>query len=281
VATPAADRVLRSGVRPGAVVALDGNAIARPERTDPEFRRAAVEEATEPVAELVVDRYEVVLTHGNGPQVSNLLLTNELARDVFPGVPLDWCVAQTQATIGYLIATALDGALAARGSRVPVICILSRVRVDAGDPRFAAPSKPIGHPSGGSRRLVPSPEPREMLDSDGALHLLDNGAVVVAGSGGGTPMVRAEHRGLEGVEAVLDKHLWAALLARRVPAELLVIATDGEGAAVDFGTRDERWLGRVSASCASWPPPGTSRTGAWGRRWRPACAPSRQAGVAR
>jgi carbamate kinase len=198
----------------------------------------------EPVAELVLSGYEVVVTHGNGPQVGNLLLKNDLARDVVPAVPLDWCVAQTQSTIGYLIVTALERALAVRGSRVPVTCILSRVRVDAADPGFATPTKPIGQPDQGSRRVVASPEPREMLDADTAVRLLDDGAVVVAAGGGGIPMIRSE-AGLEGVEAVLDKDLSAALLARTVSAKLLVIATDVDGAAADFGTDDERWLGQV------------------------------------
>jgi carbamate kinase len=246
-------------------VALGGNAIARPSHTDPDSQRAAVDAAMDPVAELVVSGYEVAVTHGNGPQVGNLLVKNELASSVVPPVPLDWCVAQTQATIGYLIVTALERALQARGSRAPVVMVLSRVLVDPEDPGLEAPAKPIGRhlpeararmdggeawkPQGarGWRRVVPSPEPREMLDADAAVRLLDDGAVVVAAGGGGIPMVRAGDR-LEGIEAVLDKDLSAALLARTLSAELLLIATDVEGVATDYGTPDEHWLERVSAA---------------------------------
>ena len=248
-------------------MALGGNAIARPAHTDPDSQRTTVDAAMGPVADLVTSGYEVAVTHGNGPQVGNLLVKNELASAVVPPVPLDWCVAQTQATIGYLIVNGLERALEERGSTVPVVTVLSRVLVDAEDPGLEAPSKPVGRylpedearvriesgeawqPLGerGWRRVVPSPEPREMLDADAAVRLLDDGAVVVAAGGGGIPMIRTSD-GLEGIEAVLDKDLSAALLARTLSAELLLIATDVEGAATGYGTPDEEWLGHVSVA---------------------------------
>ena len=126
------------------VVALGGNAIAGERGADPESQRIAVEGACEQIAELVEHGYEVVITHGNGPQVGNLLLKNDLARHVVPPVPLDWCVAQTQATLGFLIVTALEAALRRRGLQRLVSTVVTRVLVAADDPAFASPSKPIG-----------------------------------------------------------------------------------------------------------------------------------------
>jgi carbamate kinase len=219
----------------------------------------------ESVAELVDEGYEVALTHGNGPQVGNLMIKNQLARDVVPAVPLDWCVAQTQATLGYLIVSCLERALRARGIRRAVAAVMTRVLVDRDDPAFEHPTKPIGrhlpeaearaHVAEGEswsdagpegwRRIVPSPRPREILDVDSAVRLLDDGAVVVCAGGGGIPMVRDGER-LTGVEAVLDKDLSASLLARTVAAECLVIATDVPAAAIRFGTPEQQWLGRVT-----------------------------------
>jgi carbamate kinase len=219
----------------------------------------------ESVAGLVDQGYQVALTHGNGPQVGNLMIKNQLARDVVPAVPLDWCVAQTQATIGYLIVSCLERALRARGIRRAVAAVMTRVLVDRDDPAFQNPTKPIGrhlpeaeamaHVAEGEtwaeagpegwRRLVPSPRPREILDVDSAGRLLDDGAVVVCAGGGGIPMVRDGDR-LAGVEAVLDKDLSASLLARTIAAECLVIATDVPAAAIRFGTPEQQWLGRVT-----------------------------------
>jgi carbamate kinase len=247
------------------VIALGGNAMTGPDGdAGPAAQQAAVELAMEGVAELVAAGDEVVLTHGNGPQVGNLLTKNELASRVVPPVPLDWCVAQTQATIGLLMVTALERALAGRGAARPVAATVSRVLVDATDPAWRRPTKPIGRyvpeaearehmargqhwePRGarGWRRVVPSPEPRELLDREVVLALLERGVVVVAAGGGGVPMVAEDGR-LRGVEAVLDKDLSAALLARTVGAECLVIATDVEHAATGWGTPEERPIGRV------------------------------------
>ena len=251
--------------KPRVVVALGGNAIAPPGGDDPASQLHAVGGAMDNVADLVLDGYDMAITHGNGPQVGNLMIKNEMARDVVPPVPLDWCVAQTQATIGYLIVSCLERALRSRGVPRVVTTLVTRVLVDPDDPAFDRPTKPIGRyapedearariadgetwkPSGskGWRRLVPSPQPREILDQDAAVQLLHDGAVVVAAGGGGIPMVR-EDAGLRGVEAVLDKDLSAALLARAISAECLVIATDVPAAATGFGTPEQEWLGRVT-----------------------------------
>ena len=248
------------------VVALGGNAIAGERGADPESQRLAVEGACEQIAELVEHGYEVVITHGNGPQVGNLLLKNDLARDVVPPVPLDWCVAQTQATLGFLIVTALEAALRRRGLERLVSTVVTRVLVAADDPAFASPSKPIGRyldaaeareriaageawqerGSRGWRRVVASPRPLEILDRGTIEALIGDGAIVVACGGGGIPMVR-DDGGLRGIEAVLDKDLTGALLASTVAASSFVIATDVEAAAVGFGTERQEWLGAVGA----------------------------------
>jgi carbamate kinase len=224
------------------VIALGGNAIARQGHAEPEAQQRAVEGAMEQIADLIADGHEIAITHGNGPQVGNLLLKNELASEVVPAVPLDWCVAQTQATIGYLITTALEGSLARRGIERAIAVLLTRVLVDAADPAFDDPSKPIGS----HKRLVASPEPRRILDQDSIVRLLDDGAVVIAAGGGGIPMA-IEDGVLHGVEAVIDKDLCAALLARAIRADGLVIATDVPGVAVDLDAAEPEWLGRVSA----------------------------------
>jgi carbamate kinase len=246
------------------VVALGGNAIAGERGADPESQQRAVEEACEQIADLVSHGHEVVITHGNGPQVGNLLLKNDLARDVVPPVPLDWCVAQTQATLGFLIVTALEAALRRRGLERLVGTVITRVLVDADDPAWARPTKPIGRfvsadeaadriaageawedrGERGWRRVVASPEPREILDRGTIAALMAEDAIVVAAGGGGIPMVREAGR-LRGVEAVLDKDLTGALLARTVNADCFLIATDVEAAAVGFGSDHQEWLGAV------------------------------------
>jgi carbamate kinase len=249
------------------VIALGGNAMTSADGSaHPEDQQAAVGEAAGPIADLVAAGNEVMLTHGNGPQVGNLLVKNELAVSVVPPVPLDWCGAQTQATIGMLFMNALDAALAERGVDARTATLVSRTVVDADDPGFENPTKPIGRYLGeedtkplaehgqrfvrvgdrGWRRVVASPEPLECLDAPAADVLLAQGYVVVCSGGGGIPTVRTDD-GYAGVEAVIDKDLTAALVAARLHAELLVIATDVEHVLLDWGTPDARPLGRVTA----------------------------------
>ena len=226
----------------------------------------AITEALEHVAELVAAGHDVVLTHGNGPQVGNLLVKNEVAAQVVPPVPLDWCGAQTQGTIGFTILDALEPALARRGVARPVAALVTRTLVDADDPHFQSPTKPIGRylPADqaqqmvdhgqqwedrgdrGWRRVVASPEPREVLELTAIRVLVESGHVVVAAGGGGIPVVREPEGSLRGVEAVIDKARTAALLAKALECEVLIIATDVDHAMVDYGTPQERPLGFTS-----------------------------------
>ena len=250
------------------VIALGGNAMTGPDGSaTPEAQRRAIEAAVQPIADLAASGASVVLTHGNGPQVGNLLIKNQLAARVVPPVPLDWCGAQTQATIGVLVLNALRSALLARGVDQQVAVVVTRTLVDAGDPGFTEPAKPVGRyfseheadrfgalgqtwrsfGAKGWRRVVASPEPLEILDAPAVDALLAAGFIVVAAGGGGVPVVR-EGDGFRGVEAVIDKDLAAQLLARHVGARTLVIATDVECAMVGYGTPGEQAIGRTTVA---------------------------------
>ncbi|MFW5469255.1 carbamate kinase [Knoellia sp. CPCC 206435] len=249
------------------LVALGGNAMTAPDGSaHPADQVRAITEAMEHVAELVAAGHEVVLTHGNGPQVGNLLVKNEVSAHVVPPVPLDWCGAQTQGTIGFTILDALEPALARRDVARPVAALVTRTLVDAEDPHFREPTKPVGRylPADqaqqmiehgqqwedrgdrGWRRVVASPSPVEVLELHTIRTLVGSGHVVVAAGGGGIPVVREPDGSLRGVEAVIDKDLTAALLAEALACDILIIATDVDHAMVDYGTPQERPLGFTS-----------------------------------
>ncbi|GAA3386622.1 carbamate kinase [Cryptosporangium minutisporangium] len=227
----------------------------------PEDQIAAIRRAAAPIAEVVATGAEVVLTHGNGPQVGNLLVKNEMAAHVVPPVPLDWCGAQTQGTVGFVLLNELQARLPDR----PVAALVTRSLVDAHDPGFVNPTKPIGRylsaaeaavmiqhgqlwedrGERGWRRVVASPEPRAVVDAPAISTLLGAGYVVVCNGGGGIPVVRQSDGRLRGVEAVIDKDLGAALLAHALGADTLVIATDVEAAVIGWGTPQARPLGEI------------------------------------
>ena len=249
------------------LLALGGNAMTNAEgRARPEDQIAAAQVAMAAVADLVAAGVDVVLTHGNGPQVGNLLVKNEVAAAVVPPVPLDWCGAQTQATLGFVLMNALEAALQERGIQRPTATVLTRTLVATNDGGFTRPSKPIGRylpreeaallvdhgetwedrGDKGWRRVVASPEPLQVIDAPAALALLDAGFLVIANGGGGIPVVRDQDGSLRGVEAVIDKDLGAALLARTIEADVLVVATDVPQAVLRYGEPDAEPLGRVT-----------------------------------
>jgi carbamate kinase len=249
------------------LLALGGNAMTNSEgRARVEDQVAAAQVAMTAVAGLVAEGVDVVITHGNGPQVGNLLVKNELAASVVPPVPLDWCGAQTQGTLGFVLMNALDAALAGRGIDKRTVTVVTRARVASDDPGFTTPTKPIGRflpvaeakvlvqhgetwedrGEKGWRRVVASPEPLEILDAPAVQVLVDAGFVVVANGGGGIPVIHAPDGSISGVEAVIDKDLGAALLARTVAADVLVIATDVPQAVLRYGEPDAEPLGRVT-----------------------------------
>ena len=253
------------------VVAIGGNALMpRDESADAASQRRRIEATAGRVTDLIRAGHEVVLTHGNGPQVGNILLQNEEARHIVSAMPLDVVGAQSQAQIGYLLAQALRNEFAAARIDRGVACVLTQVLVDSADPAFANPTKPIGpyykredeivvkkakgwkmvyDQRGGWRRVVPSPRPVEIVEAEEIRHLVVNskGRVVIAAGGGGIPVVRKGGR-LVGVEAVIDKDLAAAVLAGAIGWKHLVIATDVPQVALDFGKPTQKFLDHLTVA---------------------------------
>ncbi|KQC03357.1 MAG: carbamate kinase [Methanoculleus sp. SDB] len=254
-----------------AVIALGGNAILlRGERGTAEEQFAHVRTAVREIVWLIARGDSVLITHGNGPQVGDILLKNECARDTLPIMPLDICGAESQGMIGYMIQQSLENALAEAGIRRPVISVVTQTVVDPADPAFADPKKPIGPfytegeaalfsrdrgwmmaPADAAktafRRVVPSPEPLDIVEHPSIRTLVNEGFVVVAGGGGGIPVRREREGALRGVEAVVDKDLAAERLATGIGAEMLLVLTDVPSAFLRYGTPDQEPLGRVGA----------------------------------
>jgi len=251
------------------LVAIGGNA------THPESMRGTTEEQ-ERVAEnaanallpLIKAKNRLLVTHGNGPVVGKILLRMMLTRETIPPMRLDVCVAHSQGGIGYMLIQALENAMRRAGIERVAACVVTQVRVEADDPAFASPSKPVGpffsereardfeangwqmmeDAGRGWRHCVASPEPREVINLRAIEALLDAGAVVVAGGGGGIPVVRGARGDWQGVQAVVDKDLTSALLAASLGIPDLLILTSVERVAVDFGKPQQRLLSEVSLS---------------------------------
>lgn len=240
------------------VIALGGNALLR--RGQPmtaDNQRANIRSAAERIAEIAAGN-EIVVAHGNGPQVGLLALQAAAYVDV-PAYPLDVLGAQTEAMIGYVIEQELGNLLPAEQ---PLATILTMVEVDRDDPAFSHPTKPIGPvyprdhavvlaadagwsiaPDGdGFRRVVPSPKPTRIFEIRPIRQLLDQGTIVICAGGGGIPTMFDEHGDLHGVEAVVDKDATSAMLAEELGADLLVIATDVDGVYLDWATPGQRRL---------------------------------------
>jgi carbamate kinase len=251
------------------VAALGGNALSPTGGTGSvEEMRAALEATGKALAALVASGVSLVLTHGNGPQVGRILLQQELAAKKVPPMPMDVCGAESQGQLGYLIAQSLDNALRSANVTSRVLCLVTQVVVNGRDPAFRRPSKPVGpaydrptaqriahesghvfaiQPGGKWRRVVASPLPVRFVEEAPLRALVDAGHVVVAAGGGGVPVV--EHRGrLRGVEAVIDKDRTAALLARAVNADRLLILTEVAKVQTGFGTPAARELDELTVT---------------------------------
>jgi carbamate kinase len=247
--------------KPVLLVALGGNAMIQKGQTgtvEEQFDNLKV--PMNQIARLSRD-YRVIITHGNGPQVGNLLLQQECC-DTVPRLPLEILVAQTQGQIGYMIESTLDEALMAMGvNNQPLVSLISYVVVDETDTAFKSPSKPVGpaftkekaatlpYPTiktpKGFRRVVVSPKPVTIVEKREIRTLIDAEFIVICCGGGGIPVVRAG-RTFDGVDAVIDKDLASARLAEEVGVDLFVMATDVDGVALNFGKPDERYLTSVS-----------------------------------
>ncbi len=248
-------------VKPTLVIALGGNALIR------KGQQGTISEQFEnlriPIGQIarLVHKYNIIITHGNGPQVGNLMLQQESCLAV-PKLPLEILVAQTQGQLGYMIESVLDEALMEQGADFyPLVSLITYVVVDRKDPAFVDPTKPIGpcftaaeaenlpYPTTqtpkGFRRVVASPNPVTIIEKREIKRLINAGFIVICCGGGGIPVVR-NGRAFNGVDAVIDKDLASSLLAMEVGAELLVIATDVDGVLADFGTDKEKVIQRLS-----------------------------------
>jgi carbamate kinase len=253
-------------MKPIAVVAIGGNSLRRAKEPGRfEQQQAHAIETCRGIAAILIQGYRVVLTHGNGPQVGEALLRSELAQDVLPTHNLDVCDAETEGSIGYLLQQTLDNVLHETGAAQKVVSIITQVIVDANDPAFLRPDKPIGpfyekeeatqreerlgwkmvEDSGrGWRRVVASPHPQRIHELEAIRACLDAGFVVIAAGGGGIPVVKQAGQ-LKGSEAVIDKDRCSALLAMELGAELLVFSTGVTHVYLHFGKENEKPLFRV------------------------------------
>jgi carbamate kinase len=252
-----------------AVVAIGGNAIIleNQEGNIPE-QFANCEEFLFPVAVLVSKGWKIALTHGNGPQVGSALLRVELSRKQVYPLPLDICVADTQGGMGYMLQNVLGKLLRRLGVNRDVVSVVTQVEVEATDPAFQNPTKPIGpfytqeqikvyqekegwavgqDAKGRWRRLVPSPKPKEILETHVIRRLVNDGTLVIACGGGGVPVV-AEKDGYRGVEAVVDKDLASSLLAQRIGAEMLIITTGEDQVALHYKKPDQKFLDHLTVA---------------------------------
>lgn len=255
--------------RKTAVVAIGGNSliIDKNRKTIPD-QFDAVKETMGHIAGMIAEGWDLVITHGNGPQVGFILRRSELALQELHPVPLDYCGADTQGAIGYMIQKALRNEFARRNINKQVVTVVTQVKVDSDDPAFQHPSKPVGSfldeevaqermaegqvfvedAGRGWRRVVPSPLPVEIIEVEAIKTLLNNGYIVVAVGGGGIPVVEKENGNLKGVEAVIDKDFASGLLANSIGADLLLISTAIEKIALNYGQPDQVWLDRMTVS---------------------------------
>lgn len=257
-----------SFVRPLAVVAFGGNALLRPEDSGTTAEQLArARQAVRPLFPILGRGYELVVVHGNGPQVGNILLQSEEAAARVPPQSLDFCVAQTQGSLGFLLELAFGNELPRAGFRKEVVTVVTQVEVDAADPAFLRPSKPIGpfftrdqaqtlqerhgwtmveDAGRGWRKVVASPKPRSIRGVDVVSTLVNRGCIVIAAGGGGIPVVVPTEGDLRGVEAVIDKDYAASMLAATLAADLFIILTGVERVSRDFGKPSETALPRIT-----------------------------------
>lgn len=250
-----------------AVVALGGNALLRYDQEGAYEEQLRTSETTADFLgeEILRGKQQLVITHGNGPQVGNILLQNETGKNKgVPSMPMDACGAQSQGLIGYFLQQSLHNYFHGAGKEIPVTTLVTQCLVDRDDPAFEKPTKPVGpfyeesrakkmqeehgwtfkKTDKGWRRVVPSPEPVQIIEGDLVQSLLEAGAVPIVSGGGGIPVVEEGGR-LKGVEAVIDKDLAAEKVAQAVEAEFFLILTDVRGVAVNYGKPDQRWLDEI------------------------------------
>jgi len=252
------------------VVAVGGNSLikdATHKSVNDQYE--AGRESMHHIVDMIEQGYDVVVTHGNGPQVGFILRRSELSAHELHLVPLDFCGADTQGAIGYMFTMALGNEFAARKMDKKAVAVVTQTVVDRNDPGFKNPTKPIGSfmeeksakeqaekynwvvvedAGRGWRRVVASPTPVRIVEADQIRALIDAGFVVVAVGGGGIPVIEDENGQLNGVEAVIDKDFGSALLANRIQADLFIISTAVEKVALNFKKPDEVWLDKMTVA---------------------------------
>jgi carbamate kinase len=249
------------------LIALGGNALILPgEKGYIEEQFKHTDACMEPIAALIAEGVRVVITHGNGPIVGNILLRNECAKDYIPPMPLYICVADSQGGIGAMMSESLRNELRKFSVDKIVSTLITHVLVGSDDPAFMEPTKPIGPyysderaheymnrgwkmrkvPERGWRRLVPSPRPLKIMEQEGIRIAFENGIIPIASGGGGIPVIE-EGGILKGVDAVIDKDLSAGLLARELAMKRFVILTDVDGVYLGWGTKDKKKLESLTA----------------------------------
>ncbi len=253
-----------------AVIAIGGNSLIKDKNHQSvEDQYQAAKDTCIHIADMIEAGYEVVIGHGNGPQVGFILRRSEIAAKVegMHEVPLDVCGADSQGAIGYALQQNLQNELKRRGINKPVATVVTQVLVDDKDPAFRNPSKPIGgfmeqaeakrrekemgwtvveDAGRGWRRVVASPLPKEIVEIEAIRALISAGVIVISTGGGGIPVIRNAQGDLEGVAAVIDKDFGSSLLAHNVGAEVFVISTAVEKAALNFGKPDQKWLDKIT-----------------------------------
>ena len=259
-----------AGDRKLAVVAFGGNALLRPEdRGTQEEQSARAKQAAGGLAEIVRHGFKLIVVHGNGPQVGNILVQAEEASTKIPPQSLDVCVAQTEGSMGFLLQQAIRNRLDSIGLAGDVATILTEVEVDPVDPAFKRPTKPIGpyftryraealerdlgwtmreEAGRGWRHVVPSPRPLRILNIETISYMLEGAAVVIAAGGGGIPVVRGRDGQWRGVEAVIDKDFSSSLLASELRAEMYVVLTGVAKVAIDFEKPTQRSIDRLTVA---------------------------------
>ena len=251
------------------VVALGGNALQKNGELTAQVQEEVAKETVQKLIPLIKDGHELVIVHGNGPQVGNLILHEEAGNSPStPAMPLHVSVGMTQGMIGYWIQKALKEELSKNGISKNATTIITQVEVSKDDQAFKNPTKPIGpfyseeeaqkvaaekgyivkEDSGrGWRRVVPSPKPIHILESDAIIDFMKTGAIVIAAGGGGIPVVSNGENSFEGVDAVIDKDFAAELLAEKINADTLLILTGVDNAMINYGKKDQQALGVISA----------------------------------
>ena len=251
------------------VIALGGNAILKPNQpATVETQLANIQLSAEQIDKIEKLDHQIVVTHGNGPQVGNILRQNEEAKEVVPPFPLDVCNAESQGFIGYLMERSIKNKIEQEELTSNVVTLLTQVEVAADDPAFEKPTKPIGlfyseeeaktmaeekhwvmeeDAGRGYRRVVPSPQPVTIHGVESMVHLLNQNTIVIAGGGGGIPVVK-QAEGLKGIEAVIDKDRTGKKLAEQVDADVFMMLTDVNNVYINYGTPKQEKLTGLSVS---------------------------------